>query len=60
MAEGPIPWIAIVQWCDVYGITGTQAEDLLYFVRGLDNTYMEWHAKRREKSNPVGKPKRSR
>ena len=43
--EGPIPWLAIDDYCRRQGITGVQREDLLYHVQQLDTVYLEYRAK---------------
>lgn len=44
--SGPIPWTAIKDYAAAYEIEGEQAEDLFYFIRMMDNAYLDWsHAK---------------
>ena len=49
-AEGPIPWLAIDDYCGRLSITGVQREDLLYHVQQLDTVYLEYRAKQATKS----------
>ena len=37
----PIPWGAIVDYCAVYGIDNEQREDMLYFIRKMDNAHLD-------------------
>lgn len=39
---GPIPWLSIQTYCEVYDIVDEQREDLFYHVQRLDKVYMEW------------------
>lgn len=42
----PIPWTAIADYADAYGITGEQRDDLFYFVRAMDSALRKyWDAK---------------
>jgi len=46
MSTGPIPFLAIVEYCEVFGIAGTQREDFIWITQRLDQKYMEWSGKR--------------
>ena len=50
MDEGPIPWTAISQYARDYGIVGELYEDLVYYVRVLDNTYLTYKRSKAEKA----------
>lgn len=41
-----IPFSAIMAYADVYQIEGEQREDLLYFVRGMDAAFLDYHSKK--------------
>lgn len=47
--EGPIPWLAVDDYCRRQGITGVQREDMLYHVQQLDTVYLEYRAKQASK-----------
>ena len=47
MEEAPIPYTAISQYAKDYGIVGELFEDLVYYVRFLDTTYLEYQKKKR-------------
>lgn len=44
--EGPIPWLAIQRYCEVHEIEGEQREDLFYHVQRLDQSFLDWRAKK--------------
>lgn len=50
MEEGPIPWTAISQYAKDYGIVGELYEDLVYYVRVLDNAYLRFKREKAEKA----------
>lgn len=39
---GPIPTIAILEYCHMRGIKGEQAEDFLWLIKRLDKKYLDW------------------
>lgn len=41
MSEGPIPWLAVAQYCDYNGYEGDLWEDVMYHVRALDREYLK-------------------
>jgi hypothetical protein len=49
MAEGPIPWGAIEQWCGSLQLNEEEREDMHYLVRQLDNCYLQFRASKRPK-----------
>ncbi len=49
MGEGPIPWVAIDQYCASASIVGEQREDVFYHVTHLDKAYLEWVRKDAER-----------
>lgn len=49
MEEAPIPYTAISQYARDYGIVGELYEDLVYFVRILDNAYLEYQRNKKPK-----------
>jgi len=46
MGLGPIPLLAILEYCLIKGIEGEQQEDFLWFIQRLDSKYLEWSATR--------------
>jgi hypothetical protein len=50
MEEGPIPWLAISQYAKDYDIVGELYEDLVYYVRVLDNAYLKFKRSKSEKA----------
>lgn len=46
MGLGPIPLLAILEYCLIKGIEGEQQEDFVWFVQRLDSRYLEWGAAR--------------
>lgn len=38
---GPIPWTAIMEWCDREGLDGPDRADFLYLVRSMDRAYLD-------------------
>jgi hypothetical protein len=60
MSEGPIPWTAIVQYCDRNGIEDEQREDMFFHLRSMDTAYLKHRAdtsKAEQKKNEV-KPRK--
>lgn len=45
-SEGPIPWIAILQWAEAYQLSGEQREDLFYHIGVMDDVYLKFKAKK--------------
>ena len=45
-AEGPIPWTVLQDYCLAMEIEDEQKEDLFFYVRALDNAYLEHQAKK--------------
>ncbi len=43
----PIPWTAIADYTEAYGITGEQRDDLFYFVRAMDTAFMKYQESRK-------------
>lgn len=41
-AEGPISWLTIDEYAQRRGLCGEQKEDLFFFVREMDNAYLEF------------------
>lgn len=38
---GQIPWTAIKDYCDVYGIDGDDREDMFYVIQKMDKEYIK-------------------
>lgn len=51
----PIPWTAIMDWCDREGLHGSDRADFLYLIRAMDRAYLE-HAENELKKNRPAKP----
>lgn len=49
MAEGPIPWVVVDQWCQSLGLDEEEREDVHYLVRRLDNSYLRHVESKRSK-----------
>lgn len=47
MGIGRIPWTAIKDYGDCWGLSEEQMEDLFYFVRAMDNVYLEHYSKKK-------------
>lgn len=43
LEPGPIPWLAINQYCDTLEVDKEQREDMHYFIREMDNAYYKFH-----------------
>ncbi|HEU4727689.1 MAG TPA: hypothetical protein VFT22_07365 [Kofleriaceae bacterium] len=41
MTVGPVPWTAIVAWCDFHGLDHEATELMIYVIRALDNERAE-------------------
>lgn len=61
---GPIPSLAILEYCLVNGIEGEQREDFIWFIQRLDQKYLDWSKARgsgpksvQQKNKPVGPPR---
>lgn len=48
MAEGPISWSTIAEYCAYNGISGEQEEDFFYFITKMDSEYLKYQAKKIE------------
>lgn len=47
--DGPIPWVAINEYCKHHYIVGEQRERLEYHIQKMDLEYLKLYAKRAEK-----------
>lgn len=54
MAVGPIPWTAIVTWCDFHELDRESAMILIHVIRQLDNERAEREASRQALANITG------
>lgn len=63
-AVGPVSWLTIQRYAEVYEVTGEQREDLFFHVQKLDQAYLEWsQAKFKKQANankPGKKPRRGK
>lgn len=46
MAIGPIPLLAILEYCVIKDITGQQQADFVWLIQRLDAKYLEWSNKK--------------
>jgi hypothetical protein len=49
---GPVNWLTVQRYCEVYGIAGEQREDMFYFVNKMDREYLNWLDKKRKRKEP--------
>lgn len=49
-AIGPIPWLALQRYSEVFELHGEQREDLFYFVQRMDKAYLDWQTEEAEKA----------
>lgn len=54
MAIGPIPWMAVEEYCRARGFNEELSEDVHYLVRAMDDAYLEHKSKKTPK--PKAKP----
>lgn len=52
LAQGPIPYMAMMDYCLAHGIEGEQQEDFIWLVARLDLKYLEWSARRGKPGGP--------
>lgn len=45
---GPIPWSAILEYARFFEFSEEQEEDLLYYVRMMDNAYLDYKRSKEE------------
>lgn len=43
LAAGPISWTVIVDYARAYGLDEVQTDDLIYYVREMDNVWLDHH-----------------
>lgn len=55
MSEGPIRWDSVVTWCQFYGLSKEQSEDLIYFIGKMDSAYLKYKDDQSEKAKRDGK-----
>ena len=44
---GSIPWSSVVFYCEYHGFEYHESEELLYFVKRLDEAYLSYKAKKK-------------
>lgn len=59
MAEGPIPWSSMADYCRAYELEGEQRDNLFYHVRALDVVYLRHKAAKLERKHGKSKGIRS-
>lgn len=64
-AVGPISWLTIQRYSEVYEVEGEQREDLFYHVQRMDEAYLKWSAAKAKKdakatSKKIARPGRKR
>ena len=47
MGIGRIPWTAIKDYGECFELSAEQMDDLFYFVRAMDNAYLEHYSKKK-------------
>lgn len=52
---GPIPWSKIREYATAYRFDDELTEDLMFFVKQLDNAHMERKAREQERNKPKSK-----
>lgn len=52
MAEGPIPWTAVLAWMDEHGIEGGERYDFENIIRLTDDAYLKWKVNKRKRDMP--------
>lgn len=55
MALGPIPWTAILAYCDEYNLHGEQREDMFFHIGELDAVFRAESEKQSKKKKPQAK-----
>jgi hypothetical protein len=50
-SAGPIPWLAINEYCNAHEIYGEQKDDVIFHVHALDSVYLDWSSKQLEKKD---------
>lgn len=48
-SEGPIPWLAMRDYCDEFEIEGIQKQDFYELIARMDQAYLDYRAKKAEK-----------
>lgn len=55
---GPIPWRDIMVYGKEVGLTASTLKGFIRIIRGMDNTFLKWHAdKDKARAGRVKKPK---
>lgn len=49
MGIGPIPWTAVMEYCDRYQIEDDQRDDMVYHINQMDDAYRK-HVERQVKN----------
>lgn len=52
--EGPIPWTAIIRWCDEFGLVGEQREDVIHLVKVMDLAFLRFSRDRTRDASKGG------
>lgn len=55
MSVGPIPWTAIREWANEWGLEGDQREDLFLLIMHMDTEYLKYIKKSEEKNKIANK-----
>ena len=45
MGLSPIPWLAMIEYARTYDLDEDQTDDLVFFIREMDNAFMKWFEK---------------
>ena len=51
---GPIPWTAIIRYCDEIGLQGDQREDMVHHIEVMDKAYIDHQNKKQEDGKSQG------
>jgi hypothetical protein len=54
MGDGPISYLAVLEYAIVYDLDEEQKDDLIYLIRQMDIKYFEVMKKKREQQNNGG------
>lgn len=51
LSEGPIPWLATQQYCDMLKLDDEMRDDMHYHIREMDNAYLKYRKAEMERKN---------
>lgn len=47
---GPIPWSSIMDYAKAHELSGEETEDLLFFIRRMDDAFLRYHESKTKKT----------